>query len=581
MATVSITFGDDNDNFYGQPYDDDLIIQMGKGNDTVYAGEGTNLVYLGAGNDRFDSNDLLGGPFQESTECGPSTVYGDIGNDVFEFYDTTGTAYGGKDNDTYNIEGDSSSVSVVEYANEGIDTINIALWNEATYYIPDFVENLNVKTVYYWGFFFNDYEETNLQYELGYVKAGVTIVGNAENNAITGSDMHDTLKGGTGADTVKGGLSNDVLYGEDGNDVLWGEHGNDKAYGGAGNDKLVGHGGNDTLDGGANDDFLDGGSGNDQLFGGEGKDVLFGGTGADTMNGGNGDDTYVVDSTADKIVEAAGGGSDLVKTTLASYTLANELEALTYTGTGNFTGTGNGATNTINGGKGADLLKGMGGNDVLLGNDGADDLFGGEANDYLSGGNGVDSLQGEAGNDTLYGNNDADYMSGGTGNDYLDGGAGNDNMHGDDGIDVMHGGDGDDLMQGGAGSDEIHGGNGNDRIYGGLGKDKLYGDAGFDTFSYQSLAESNAANGRDFIYGFEQGKDKIDLSWIDANATVAGNQAFAFTGSGAFFKSAGDLWITTSLLGATVNCDVNGDAIADMQINVAGVWTMAASDFVL
>ncbi|PWS35817.1 hypothetical protein DFH01_19775 [Falsiroseomonas bella] len=581
MATVSINFGDDNDNFYGQPYDDDLIIQMGKGNDTVFAGEGTNLVYLGAGNDVFESEDMLGGPFDESTECGPSTVYGDIGNDLFDFYDVSGTAYGGKDNDIYLIKGMDASVSVVEYGGEGIDTIKIDLWSKATYTIPVNVENLSVGNVYYWGFFSNTWETTNNSFEEGFVDAGVTIIGNAENNAITGSDMHDTLKGGAGADTVKGGLANDVLHGEDGNDVLWGEHGNDKAYGGIGNDKLSGHGGNDTLDGGENDDLVDGGGGNDLLYGGNGKDVLFDGAGADTMNGGAGDDIYVVTDATDKVIEAAGGGNDLVKTKLASYTLGSEVESLMFTGSGGFQGTGNALTNRITGGSGADLLKGMDGNDVLTGNDGADQLYTGTGNDYASGGNGIDSLFGEAGNDSLYGNNDADYLTGGGDNDYLDGGAGNDNMHGDDGHDTMQGGDGNDLMQGGAGNDEIRGGNGDDKIYGGLGKDKLYGDAGFDSFSYQSLNESNAAFGRDFIYGFEQGKDRIDLSWIDADSTVAGNQGFNFTGSGAFFKSAGDLWLTSSLLGATVNCDVNGDAVADMQINVVGVWNLTASDFVL
>lgn len=113
-------------------------------------------------------------------------------------------------------------------------------------------------------------------------------------------------------------------------------------------------------------------------------DTLDGGAGDDTLIAGKGDDTYIVDSTTDKIVEAAKEGTDTIKTALVSYTLganAKNVEILSFTGVGAFTGTGDGAANTIIGGTQADTLKGLGGDDTLDGGAGGDTLEGGAGND--------------------------------------------------------------------------------------------------------------------------------------------------------------------------------------------------------
>jgi serralysin len=108
------------------------------------------------------------------------------------------------------------------------------------------------------------------------------------------------------------------------------------------------------------------------VSGTSGADTLVGGAGADTLIGGKGSDTYLVDNTGDRPVEEGAEGSDLVKTTLASYTLADHVEKLSYIGTGNFSGTGNNLANTITGGAGNDWLNGGTGNDTLTGGEGAD-----------------------------------------------------------------------------------------------------------------------------------------------------------------------------------------------------------------
>jgi len=78
-----------------------------------------------------------------------------------------------------------------------------------------------------------------------------------------------------------------------------------------------------------------------------------------------------------------------------------------------------------------------------------------------------------------------------------------------------------------------------------------------------------------------KGQDKIDLSLIDANTTLAGNQAFSFVGVKPFFGSAGDLYVTNTMAGALVEGDVNGDGVADFRVLVMGVTGMTAADFIL
>jgi serralysin len=126
-------------------------------------------------------------------------------------------------------------------------------------------------------------------------------------------------------------------------------------------------------------------------------DMLAGGTGSDMLIGGKGNDTYTVNNTGDRPVEQGTEGTDLVKTTLTSYTLGAHVDKLSYAGTGNFAGTGNNLNNAITGGAGNDWLNGGTGNDVLTGGNGSDTYwFGrGGGNDTIYNGDtgGADRLQ--------------------------------------------------------------------------------------------------------------------------------------------------------------------------------------------
>lgn len=210
--------------------------------------------------------------------------------------------------------------------------------------------------------------------------------------------------------------------------------GDDFLYGGSGADELYGLGGNDTLEGLGGNDHLDGGDG------------------ADLLSGGTGDDRYVVGSMGDQIIEQFGEGSDTVYSSIA-FSLGENVENLSLTGTSSINALGNGLNNWISGNPSANILDGREGADTMAGGDG-DDLyvvdnigdivgeFPGEGTDSVhssvSFGLGVEIenlvLTGSAaidgsGNDLpnhIQGNSGANLLSGRGGGDTLTGGAGSD-----------------------------------------------------------------------------------------------------------------------------------------------------------
>jgi Ca2+-binding RTX toxin-like protein len=123
---------------------------------------------------------------------------------------------------------------------------------------------------------------------------------------------------------------------------------------------------------------------NNTLIGNAGANVLDGSTGNDTMTGGKGDDTYIVDALGDAVIEAAGGGTDLVQSSV-TFSLASRInvENLELTGVGKITGTGNALANIITGNDGDNTLNGAAGNDTLTGGDGIDRLTGGTGRDVF------------------------------------------------------------------------------------------------------------------------------------------------------------------------------------------------------
>jgi Ca2+-binding RTX toxin-like protein len=255
---------------------------------------------------------------------------------------------------------------------------------------------------------------------------GDLYIGTAATNLFTGTPGDDRAQGLAGNDNLNGGAGDDILEGGAGNDTLNGGAGNDQMLGGLGNDTYVVDnsldvvteafgGGIDTVrspldytlgidlenliltdaavtgTGNALANMITGNAGNNQLRGLAGDDTLDGGLGNDTLDGGAGNDVYIVDSSLDVVVEAAGGGSDSVQSSV-SYTLGAEIENLTLSGAALSNGTGNSLAN---------ILTGNGANNVLSGLAGNDSISGGLGNDTLNGGDGSDTLNGGAGNDVF------------------------------------------------------------------------------------------------------------------------------------------------------------------------------------
>ena len=161
------------------------------------------------------------------------------------------------------------------------------------------------------------------------------------------------------------------------------------------------------------------------------------------------------------------------------------------------------------------------------------------------------------------------------GNDLIVGSSGADTLNGYLGNDILRGNDGNDILLGGGGADTLYGNVGNDTLVGGAGQDTLYGGGGADIFGFLQRTDSAVGTARDIIADFLPGFDIIDLSNIDANTKLSGNQAFNFIGSGAFTGVAGQL----HFVGGILSGDVNGDKKADFEIFLPGVSTLNSSDF--
>lgn len=150
-----------------------------------------------------------------------------------------------------------------------------------------------------------------------------------------------------------------------------------------------------------------------------------------------------------------------------------------------------------------------------------------------------------------------------------------DMIRGTAGADTIRGLGGNDTLDGRGGGDTIDGGAGNDRITGGAGFDTLTGGAGSDTFVYKALADATNFTGAtsEWITDWMP-EDRVDLSAIDANANLIGNQAFHFAGYSFgepyHNSSAGNLVIAgfggeLYIMGFT-----NADSTPDLMI---GLWS--------
>ena len=189
--------------------------------------------------------------------------------------------------------------------------------------------------------------------------------------------------------------------------------------------------------------------------------------------------------------------------------------------------------------------------------------------------------------DVMNGTGEGDTLDGGRGDDVLNGFGGNDRLIGNDGDDTLNGGDGNDTLDGGNGKDVLNGGDGDDILIGGDDRDEMTGGAGRDVFRFERTGDTLTHSSlRDVITDFRPGEDKIDLSAIDANASLFawGDQAFTLIGENARFTGAGQLRYRYEMSGGREYTVVEGTTFgssASFAIALTGHHVLNSGDFFL
>ncbi|WLI09841.1 MULTISPECIES: glycosyl hydrolase family 28-related protein [Pseudomonas] len=384
-------------------------------------------------------------------------------------------------------------------------------------------------------------------------------------NMISGTDQADTLAGSSGNDTLDGKLDADTMTGGNGNDIYVVDNALDRVVEtntSTSQIDTVQASINWTLGANLENLVLTGvsdinGTGNERhnfITGNAANNVLDGAAGDDSMSGGDGNDTYYVDNADDAVIEtdsnAVSGGVDSVHSSLATYTLGNNVERLSIDSTGAANGTGNALDNTLFAGAGNNVLDGRDGNDTVsferaLSGVTVNLSTSAQQNTVSSG---LDTLK-------LFEN--------------LMGSAYADSLSGDSAANVLNGG---------AGNDTLVGGSGNDRLIGGAGTDNLTGGTGTDTYAFGALSDMGLGALRDVINGFKSTEgDLLDFTGLDANPQTTAVDAFTFIGSNAFdpADATGQLRFADGILYGSVNAG----ATPEFEIQLVGVQELHASDF--
>jgi Ca2+-binding RTX toxin-like protein len=382
---------------------------------------------------------------------------------------------------------------------------------------------------------------------------------------------------------------------------------------------------------------VNGTSANDVLTGDAGANTINGFAGADAMTGRTGDDTYIVDDAGDTINELPGGGYDSVQTSV-SYTLSDNVEALTLTGAGSLNATGNAGRNRLvgnagmnrlDGGAEADSMMGGAGNDTYVVDNQLDTAFenANEGTDTVESsvswtlGNNFENLTltctananatGNSASNVLLGNAADNIIDGAQGADVMSGGLGNDTCYVDDvgdtvnealnaGIDTVYssgnltlaanvengalfgaattltGNTLDNTLVGNALANTLSADAGNDVLDGGAGADAMTGGAGDDVYFVDNAADTVTEH-------FKEGIDTVvtgltyTLGVNTENLVLTGMGDISGTGNTLDNQISGNSSGNT-LTGGAGNDTLDGGAGSDTLVGGTGNDTYFVSD---
>jgi Ca2+-binding RTX toxin-like protein len=282
--------------------------------------------------------------------------------------------------------------------------------------------------------------------------AAINGTGNEFNNVLTGNSAANVLTGGAGDDTYIVGAGDNVIeQANEGIDTV------KSAIGWTLNANVE----NLTLTG------SDAVNGTGNVL----NNVLSGNSAANVLIGGAGDDTYIV-GVGDTVIENLNEGLDTVQSSV-DFTVGDNIENLTLTGSTAINAAGNGLDNLLTGNSAANVLTGGGGNDTLNGGAGADTLMGGTGNDTYVVTNAGDVIIENVNEGTDLVQSSISYTLGAN--------VENLTLTGTGGL-TGTGNAQDNLLTGNTGSNTLDGGAGNDTLIGGLGNDTLKGGIGNDTY---------------------------------------------------------------------------------------------------
>lgn len=516
--------GDGNDSYYVDNVGDQVLESANGGIDVVYSSVSYTLK------SRIENLVLTGSSAINATGSSlDNIITGNSGNNVIDGGGGADTMSGGDGNDSYYV--DNAGDQIQESASGGTDLV----YSSISYTLKNRVENL-------------------------------TLIGNGAINA-TGSSLDNAIKGNSADNVIDGGIGADTMTGGAGNDTYYVDNSGDKVT------ELVG-GGTDlvystityTLKANTENLTLIGksainayGNALDNILTGNSADnALDGSTGADRMIGGAGNDVYYVDNAGDSVVEGVGKGTDTVKSAI-SYTLGENVESLTLTGTNSINGTGNALTNVI---------KGNSGNNVIDGGAGSDKMAGGAGNDIYHVDNSGDTVTESAGSGIDLVSSSVGFTLGAnienlvlTGTNAINGkGNGLDNfLTGNEARNVLTGLDGADLLDGGAGKDTLNGGTGADVFL----FSTALGSTNVDTIGDFNAAEDHIVLARSIFSGLAAGPLSGSAFFAGSNAHDADDRIIYDQASGKIYYDA----------------DGNGAGAKVLFAQVTAGMALAASDF--
>ncbi len=540
---------DEKDNTQGTEGEDQAL--LGEGNDIILGFEGNDYLNGGSGDDLIyagENDDII------EASSGNDYLDGGAGNDILKDGSGNDRLFGGSGNDTFVITKSAGSNDVITDFNIDEDILDLSEFGQDFVDLKS-IENLhginkdqnnnavlnlgNNQTLTLTGIVVDDLNKLNINFDIAQ-KSG--LIGDNQNNILTGTENDDEIFAGSGLDILTGNEGNDKfvlsknINGVDvvedfkvGEDIIkldglseidfsqlqLEQKGDDAIVTFSDNQKVILR---NTQKSTLTKDSFEfnqfNGIGQHQRYQGEytvndstvvennegiSSDIIDYLTPSEVSGGFVSSGYESTNFFNSENIHNDGIARVLTNTEYAAYTGGKHGHWYTARNT-NFSGQDSyyykdayGKYGVIGRGQTYDENNVWAQNEHAKGSQGKMTVHYHSGNDKMHGNWWNENIYAKSGHDQVYGNGGNDSIFGGNGNDELHGGTGNDAVHGQNGHDYLLGGTGNDSLYGGNNNDMLSGGTGNDYLNGGAHDDKLDGGTGND--------QLHGADGNDYLYG--------------------------------------------------------------------------------